>query len=305
MGLFGTTFNWTPATPLPPEQKYPADKWYRDPVSKVLMPFEQSTLSALFQGQETVPTIDDWARGYMYPTEGMQIDLVTQYTHPMQYARRETGLHAWGDFLTPLLLVGGPILGSQFAAPISAGGDAGVNAGVFTAGELAKNEAIAAEFGMSSIGPTVASGAEVSIAEEFGMAAIGPTVADAGEIATVGAGVEEIGGNIDFPFGAEYEGAPLSNSGAGTFVSGLSTTKDVLGVAAMGKSLFTSGEKLIESGKSFINEVFGGSGGATTPGNFTMEGAGGTGGFLSSKTLPWLLIGLTVLGAFILTRKGN
>lgn len=301
MGLFGTTFDWKPKPPLPPEQMYPADQWYRDPVSKVLMPYEQSTLNALFQGQETVPTIGDWARGYMYPTEGMQIDLVTQYTHPMQYARRETGLHAWGDFLTPLLLVGGPIIGSQFAAPISAGGDAGVNAGVFTAGELAQNEAIAAQFGMSSIGPTVATGAEVSIAEEFGMAAIGPTVADAGEIATVGAGAGEIGGNVDLPFGADYAGEPLTNSGAGATPAAnyLSTTKDILTVGAMGKSLFSGATKLLDSGKSLINEIFGG-GVTSTPGNISMGGESGGGGFFSAKTLPWFLIGFVLIGALIL-----
>lgn len=84
--------------------------------------------------------------------------------------------------------------------------------------------------------------------------------------------------------------------------SGLKSSMEYFGIAGLAKSALTSGQQGISAIiDREVSSLFGGS-----------EGQGGgsvsvtTGGIAEKMSmLPWLLVGITLLGAFILTKKGR
>jgi hypothetical protein len=109
--------------------------------------------------------------------------------------------------------------------------------------------------------------------EGVGVAATGSTIATGAEVATGGGIFSSIG-------------------------SGLKTTSEALGVSSLLKSAITSGGKSISNIiDREVSSMFGGASG--TPGQPGQTGTSGGG----MSFLPFILIGITLLGAFILTRK--
>lgn len=102
--------------------------------------------------------------------------------------------------------------------------------------------------------------------------------------------------------GAEAGGAAIA-TGAGTTASWLPSGSSLLGAGILAQLLKPVGEALGGKAGEYINEVFGGSAGA--PGSSGSGGGFAGGDMGGGSKLPFIIIGVVLLGAYLLTRKGR
>jgi hypothetical protein len=181
-------------------------------------------------------------------------------------------------------------------------GGAAIVGGAYAAGLFAP---AATSIGATGAGATIASGAGTTALETSPML-VGGEVGGGmfAEEAAAGSGV----------FWAEPAAASVSAgggaiaTGAGTTASFLPSTSSLLGAGLLA-SLFKGVGAVAGAGaEKYMNEVFGGSSGApgsSGSGGFAGGGDMGGGGILGGSKLPFIIIGIVLLGAYLLIRKGR
>jgi len=166
--------------------------------------------------------------------------------------------------------------------------------------------------GTAILGGAAAAGAFAPVATGVGATAIeAAPLAVGGE---VGGGMfaEEVAAGSGV-FWAEPAAATLSGTatgatiatGAGTVASVLPSSSSLLGAGLLASLLKGAGAVAGTAAEKFMNEVFGGSAGApgASPGGGGGSYGGEGGGVPMVSKLPYIIIGLVLLGAFLMTRK--
>ena len=236
------------------------------------------------------------------------------YHHIAGYKGRRETFRAWKPFSGDFKIGGNPVerLGGALK---DAGGDVGSFAwkglkqygsfalNFWTLGAANKFTSVSKWSGTKRAGKwgTATGISAAAVATVFaGSALLTPaaTVSTSEELSMAGLEALEAGSGPAIATGVE------AGASAGTGSSILSGIKSVSSSLASGifSAVLSSGQKAVNSViDREVSSVFGGGPGAPgTPGG---SGSGEGGGILSSSMLPIILIGITILGFFILTRK--
>lgn len=182
--------------------------------------------------------------------------------------------------------------------------------GYYAYGALSAPSALAPTSAISVVEPFAATGVELEAASGAGMGLWAEPVFAASDVGIVTAVPSSIATGMELETAAGSMVAwaePGVSSGIfSTIGSGLKTTAETLGLAGLLKASIGGVSGATKNGLSALIEretssVFGGSSGAGGAGGTAGESGAGISGGLSM--LPVFLIVLTLLGAFVMTRK--
>jgi hypothetical protein len=213
---------------------------------------------------------------------------------------REKNKDSWKGLA---IAIGTPLaafIGLAYVAPaLGAGAVSAESAGVF-GGEIATGEALATGAGVESFAAydaALAAGAAEGVGSTAGVFT-GEAIA-----------VESFAAYDAALAAGAAEGVGVVSTGASTGIFSTGGLMSSLGLGGLLKSAFGTATEIGAAGANTylereIQSMFGGGGsGPGAAGGYPVESEGGI--FSSSLFLPILLIGVTLLGAFLLSRKGR